>query len=109
MYAPEGCLPPQPEPGGDGGPPEAASEAGVAGQHSAVASVLGNAANRLAGICVPNPGPPELPWAPDPGPPDAPVAAALNALSQAISTGGGTTAGWLGGAFDWPPNPCSVA
>jgi hypothetical protein len=57
---------------------------------------------------TPEPGPPDLPWAPDPGPPDAPVAQALNALSEAVYVGGASLTGWLGGSFDYPPNPCVV-
>lgn len=75
------------------------SATGIANQLASIATVLGNADDRLGGILTP-----------DPGPPDAPeLVAALNVLSVAISEGGSAADGWLGGdGFDWPPNPCAV-
>jgi hypothetical protein len=66
---------------------------GILNQLASIATVLGNADDRLGGIRVPNPGPPE-----------APEAAALNALALAIADGGSAAADWLG--TEYPPNPC---
>ncbi len=84
------------------------SDAGLAGRLVAVASAMAGAVSRFSGIYVPSPGPPDLPWVPDPGPPEAPVAQALNALSAVVYEGGASLTGWLGGAFDYLPNPCVV-
>jgi hypothetical protein len=73
------------------------STTGIADQLTSIATVLGNADDRLGGIHYPNP-----------GPPSAPEAAALSALSVAIAAGGFAADGWIGylGGFNWPPNPC---
>jgi hypothetical protein len=73
------------------------SETGIANQLASIATVLGNADDRLGGILTPSP-----------GPQDAPEATSLNALSVAIDEGGSTAAGWLGAGFDYPPNPCTA-
>jgi hypothetical protein len=73
------------------------SATGIANQLASIATVLGNADDRLGGILSPTPGPPE-----------APEAAALDALSVAIYEGGSAAAGWLGAGFDYPPNPCAA-
>lgn len=72
-------------------------ETGIANQLGSIATVLGNADDRLDGIVSPSP-----------GPPDAPEALALNALSEAIFDGGSAAVGLTGGDFDPPPNPCEV-
>ncbi len=72
------------------------SAAGIVNQLASIATVLGNADDRLGGILIPSP-----------GPPDSPEAAVLSALSVAIFDGGSAAAGWLGGIFDYPPNPCA--
>jgi hypothetical protein len=74
------------------------SAAGLANQLTSIAVVLGNADDRLGGILLPNPGPPE-----------APVAAALHTLSVAISDGGTAAEELLGAGFDYPPNPCEAS
>ena len=73
------------------------SPTGAANQLASITIVLGNADDRLGGIQIPTP-----------GPPDAPVATALNALSVAIIDGGTAAGGLTGGAFEFPPNPCAV-
>src|SRR3990170_2512713 len=73
------------------------SATGIANQLASIATVLGNADDRLGGIRVP-----------DPGPPESPEAAALNALSVVVSEGGNAAGGWLGASFDYPPYPCAV-
>jgi hypothetical protein len=74
------------------------TSAGIANQLASIRTVLGNATDRLGGIRIP-----------DPGPPDGPEAAALNALSVAIFDGGTDALGLVGGGgFDFPPNPCSL-
>jgi len=73
------------------------SATGIANQPASIATVLGNADDRLGGIRVP-----------DSGPPESPEAAALNALSVVVSEGGNAAGGWLGASFDYPPNPCAV-
>ena len=73
------------------------SSAGIANQLASITTVLGNANDRLGGIRLPSP-----------VPPDGPEAAALNALSVAIFAGGTDALGLVGGGgFDYPPNPCS--
>jgi hypothetical protein len=71
--------------------------AGIANQLASIRTVLGDAGDRLGGITIP-----------DPGPPDGPEAAALDALSVAIFEGGTDALDLVGGGgFDYPPNPCS--
>lgn len=65
---------------------------GIAGQLGAIATVLGNATDRLRGINVPNPGPPEI--------------EALTALETLVGAGGTSAADWSAGEF-FPPNPCT--
>lgn len=72
------------------------SATGIGNQLASIVTVLTNANDRLGAIFIPGAGPPE-----------APVAAALRALSQEVFAGGSAAAGWLGGAFDFPPNPCT--
>lgn len=69
------------------------SQTGIANQLLSIATVLGNADDRLGGIRVPNPGPPE-----------SPEMVALVALAEAVDLGGAAAAGWSG--VLWPPNPC---
>lgn len=67
------------------------STTGIANQFASIAMVLGNANDRLGGIRVPDPGPPDL--------------TALTALAAAVELGGTAAAGCIGTA--WPPNPCT--
>jgi hypothetical protein len=68
------------------------SSTGIANQLASIATVLGNADDRLGGIFVP------------PSPITPEDATALSALSVAVYDGGSAAAGWLGA--DRPPNPC---
>lgn len=70
---------------------------GGAGRLISAAAVLDNALHQLAMVQTPSPGAPE-----------EPVAGALNALGKAVFDGGSALAGWLGGGFDFPPNPCTA-
>ncbi|MDH4334676.1 MAG: hypothetical protein OEW24_05365, partial [Chloroflexota bacterium] len=63
---------------------------GIAGQLGAMATVLGNATDRLRGISVPSPGLPDI--------------EALTALEGLVAAGGASAAGFWGEFF--PPNPC---
>jgi hypothetical protein len=74
------------------------SATGLANQLTSIVVVLGNADDRLGGILVPNPGPPE-----------APVTTALGVLYAAIADGGTVAGGLLhppDPGFEYPPNPC---
>lgn len=69
---------------------------GILNQLASIATVLGNADDRLGGIRMPSP-----------GPPTTPEDAALAELAAAVDPGGLAAADWLG-TF-WPPNPCTPA
>jgi hypothetical protein len=83
----------------DADAPAAASDAsGTARRLAAIARVLRGADARLEAILPPGP-----------VTPGSPEADALDGLSRAVHDGGRAAAGWIGGAFDWPPNPCARA
>lgn len=73
------------------------SQSGIANQLASIATVLGNADDRLGGIRYPSPGPPD----------DPEIVGALGTLAETVQDGGGAAARWSGVVF--PPNPvCPV-
>lgn len=68
------------------------SATGIANQLGSIATVLGNADDRLGGIQLPNPGPPN----------DPAILGALYTLAEAVHVGEATAATWL---LAVPPNP----
>ncbi len=75
------------------------SMSGIANQLASIATVLGNADDRLRGIEMPNPGPPNT----------AEINGALNALAEAIDFGVTAATTWEVPEVEFPPNPVCPA